>query len=82
MKEYGATEEEAEVELTKQVNEAWKDINEEWLEATPIPRLLLSLILNFARTSELLYKGEDVYTHSGNVLKGYVASLFIESVPM
>ncbi|KAL6130118.1 hypothetical protein ACLB2K_068499 [Fragaria x ananassa] len=82
MKQYGATEEEAEVELTKQVNEAWKDINEEWLEATPIPRLLLSLILNFARTSELLYKGEDVYTHSGNVLKGYVASLFIESVPM
>ncbi|KAL6124866.1 hypothetical protein ACLB2K_077374 [Fragaria x ananassa] len=82
MKQYGATEEEAEVELTKQVNEAWKDINEEWLEATPIPRLLLSLILNFARTSELLYKGEDVYTHSGNVLKGYVASLFIESVPI
>ncbi|PRQ55602.1 putative lyase [Rosa chinensis] len=82
MKQYGVTEEEAEVELTKQVNDAWKDINEEWLDATSIPRPLLLQILNFARSSEILYKGEDVYTHSGNVLKGHVVSLFIDPVPI
>ncbi|KAM5551570.1 hypothetical protein ABKV19_026420 [Rosa sericea] len=82
MKQYGVTEEEAEVELTKQVNDAWKDINEEWLGATSIPRPLLLLILNFARSSEVLYKGEDVFTHSENVLKGHVVSLFIEPVPI
>ncbi|PRQ55594.1 putative (E,E)-germacrene B synthase [Rosa chinensis] len=49
MKQYGVTEEEAEVELTKQVNDSWQDINEEWLDATSIPRPLLLLILNFAR---------------------------------
>ncbi|PRQ55589.1 putative lyase [Rosa chinensis] len=82
MKQYGVTEEEAEVELTKQVNDAWQDINEEWLDATSIPRPLLLLILNLARSSEVLYKGEDVFTHSENVLKGHVVSLFIEPVPI
>ncbi|CAL9017444.1 unnamed protein product [Prunus brigantina] len=37
MKEYSATEEETIIELRKQVNKAWKDINEEWINLTTIP---------------------------------------------
>ncbi|KAB2605764.1 (-)-germacrene D synthase-like [Pyrus ussuriensis x Pyrus communis] len=40
MTEHGATEEETTIECTKQLNDAWNDINEEWLILT-IPRHLL-----------------------------------------
>ena len=84
MNQYGVTEEKAKTELTKQVNDAWKDINEEWLHHnTSIPKSLLWLILNLARSGEVLYKNnEDVFTHSKTVLKGYLVSLFVEPVPM
>ena len=40
MNQYGVTEEEAKMELTKQIEAAWKDINQEWLH------LLSSSIIN------------------------------------
>lgn len=83
MNQYGVTEEKAKTELTKQVNDAWKDINEELLHSnTSIPRPLLWQILNLARSAEVLYKNEDLYTHPKAVLKGYLLSLFVEPVPM
>jgi hypothetical protein len=64
MNQYGVTEETTKTDLTKQVNDAWKDINEEWLQSnTSIPKPLLRQILNLARSAEVLYKNEDVYTH-------------------
>ncbi|CAL8152271.1 unnamed protein product [Prunus armeniaca] len=82
MKEYGTTEEETVIELGKQVNKAWKDINEEWINLTTIPMPLRLRILNFARTNELLYKHEDGFTHAGVVLKDLLVSLFVNPVPI
>nr|QEE82240.1 alpha-cis-bergamotene synthase [Prunus dulcis] len=82
MKEYGATEEEANIELSKQVNNAWKDINETSIQNTTIPVPLLLRILNLARVVEVLYKHGDGFTHAGIFLKDSVVSLFVEPVPL
>ncbi|ONI12902.1 hypothetical protein PRUPE_4G190700 [Prunus persica] len=82
MKEYGATEEEANIELSKQVNNAWKDINETCIQNTTIPMPLLLRILNLARVVEVLYKHGDGFTHAGIFLKDSEVSLFVEPVPL
>ncbi|XP_008232170.1 PREDICTED: (-)-germacrene D synthase-like [Prunus mume] len=82
MKEYGATEEEANIELSKQVNNAWKDINETCIQNTTIPMPLLLRILNLARVVEVLYKHGDGFTDAGIFLKDSVVSLFVEPVPL
>lgn len=83
MKQYKVTEEEAKVELRKQVADAWKDINEGMCCPAIVPRPLLVRILNFVRAMHVMYKDEiDIYTHSGTKLKEYVTSLYVNPLPM
>ncbi|KAL7216920.1 hypothetical protein ACSBR1_028779 [Camellia fascicularis] len=81
MKQYGASEEEALVELKKWVTNAWKDINQECLRPTAVPMPLLLRVVNLARVIIVLYKDKDGYTHSGTKLKGFAASVLIDSMP-
>ncbi|KAJ9676237.1 hypothetical protein PVL29_024972 [Vitis rotundifolia] len=68
-------------ELNKQVEKAWKDINQEFLRPTAIPMPLLTWVLNFARTGDFMYKGrEDIFTNAGEVIKDNISSLFIDPV--
>ncbi|KAL6316146.1 hypothetical protein AAG906_015976 [Vitis piasezkii] len=83
MKQYSVSEQHAYHELNKQVEKAWKDINQEFLRPTAIPMPLLTRVLNFARTGDFMYKGrEDIFTNVGEVIKDNVASLFIDPVPI
>ncbi|KAL6316968.1 hypothetical protein AAG906_024506 [Vitis piasezkii] len=83
MKQYSVSEQHAYHELNKQVEKAWKDINQEFLRPTAIPMPLLTRVLNFARTGDFMYKGrEDIFTNVGEVMKDNVASLFIDPLPM
>ncbi|XP_057507163.1 (-)-germacrene D synthase-like isoform X2 [Actinidia eriantha] len=82
MKQHGATEEEAIVELYEQVTNAWKDMNAECLYSTKVPMPLLVRVLNLARVINVLYKDEDSYTHSGTRTKNFVTSVLIDSVPI
>ncbi|KAM5574896.1 (-)-germacrene D synthase-like [Rosa sericea] len=85
MKEHCATEEEATIELTKQANNAWKDINEGWLYsagAANVPRPLLLRIINLARVVEVIYKHEDGFTFAGTITKDIITSLVVEPVPI
>uniref|UniRef100_F6HN22 Terpene synthase metal-binding domain-containing protein n=1 Tax=Vitis vinifera TaxID=29760 RepID=F6HN22_VITVI len=50
MKQYSVSNQHAYHELNKQVEKAWKDINQEFLRPTAIPMPLLTRVLNFART--------------------------------
>ncbi|CAL5405701.1 unnamed protein product [Camellia sinensis] len=70
MKQYGASEEEALVELQKRVTNGWKDINQECLCPTAVPMPLLLRVVNLARVINVLYKDKDGYTDSGTKLKG------------
>ncbi|KAL9454231.1 hypothetical protein AB3S75_009763 [Citrus x aurantiifolia] len=81
MKQYQATEEEAYNELRKQVSNAWKDINEDCLRPTVVPMPLLMRILNLTRDADVTYKYDDGYTFA-EVLKDFIASLFINPVPI
>ena len=80
MEQYKASEEEALVELEKQVGDAWKDINAEMLQPTAMPMPLLLRVDNLARVMNVVYKNNDGYTHSGTTLKDFVTSTLIEVV--
>ncbi|PRQ33610.1 putative lyase [Rosa chinensis] len=83
MKEYGATEEEAITGLRRQVSDAWKDINESFLLPNVVPRPLLIRILNLACAMDVAYKNEDGYTtHHESVIKDFVVSTLVQSVPV
>ncbi|GFS30553.1 terpenoid cyclases/Protein prenyltransferases superfamily protein [Actinidia rufa] len=54
-KQHGTTEEEAIIELYKQVTHSWKDLNAECLCPTKVPMPLLARVLNLARVIYVLY---------------------------
>ncbi|GMI65484.1 terpene synthase 21 [Hibiscus trionum] len=80
MNQYGASMQAAYDELLKQVNDAWKDINEGFLKPTAAPTSALNLILNLARVMDVLYKGEDAYTRAGNSAKTSITALLIDPI--
>ncbi|XP_052178614.1 (-)-germacrene D synthase-like [Diospyros lotus] len=81
MEQYGASEEEAVVELKKQVGEAWKDINAEMLQPTKVAMPLLVRVLNLARVINFLYSHGDGYTHPVTKVKDIITSLFVQAIP-
>ncbi|KAI4356604.1 hypothetical protein L6164_000615 [Bauhinia variegata] len=64
IKEHGVKRQDAIDELNKQVANAWKDVNEEFLDPTQVPKPLLMAVLNLTRVMEVLYRDGDCYTHS------------------
>lgn len=82
MKQYGVSEQEAYTVLLQQINDAWKDINEECLEPREMAMPLLMRVVNFARVIDLLYKDGDNYTNAGGIMKHLIKSIFIDPIPM
>ncbi|KAE8680304.1 putative Terpene synthase 21 [Hibiscus syriacus] len=65
----------------KLLEDAWKDINEECMTPTVVPRDLLLRHLNFARPSYMFYKHGDGYTDPKYV-KDYIRTLFVDPIPI
>ena len=83
MKQHGVSEQQAYDEFHKQIENAWKDINEECLRPTAVPMLLLSRLLNFALSGDVMYKShKDIFTHPGEVTKNNISMLLIDPVPI
>ncbi|XP_022734497.1 probable terpene synthase 2 [Durio zibethinus] len=82
MKQYGVSEQVAYNELNKQIEDAWKDINEEFLKPTAVPVAAFNRILNFTRVIDLIYKDEDAYTLVGEAVKTSINSLLIDPIPI
>ncbi|KAG5601189.1 hypothetical protein H5410_032559 [Solanum commersonii] len=81
IKEYGASKEEACIEMQKEVTNAWKDINKEFLLTRKVPFFILEQALNSARLVDTVYGGgHDGYTNSNCKTKNLITSLFVESV--
>ncbi|TYG47432.1 hypothetical protein ES288_D11G337900v1 [Gossypium darwinii] len=83
MREHAVSEEEACSELMKQVENAWKDINQELIFSEiskVVPGPVLTRILNFTRFSDVIYKNEDGYTHVGKNTKDGITSLLIDPI--
>ncbi|KAF2297392.1 hypothetical protein GH714_022804 [Hevea brasiliensis] len=61
MKEHGVSEMEAIAEIQKMCANAWKDMNEECMKPTAVPRVLLKYYVNLARVIDFVYKYMDSY---------------------
>ncbi|KAK5786694.1 hypothetical protein PVK06_041337 [Gossypium arboreum] len=83
MREYVVSKEEASIELKKQVENAWKDINQELIfsEISKVfPGPVLTRILNLTRVIVFFYKNGDGYTHVGKHTKDGIISLLIDPI--
>ncbi|GAB4846237.1 hypothetical protein Ancab_025236 [Ancistrocladus abbreviatus] len=76
MNQYGVSEQQACKELNKQIDNAWRDINEAFLSPSSTSRSVLTRILNLCRVMDVFYKGKDGYTDA-TTLKDYVVSLLV-----
>lgn len=82
MKQHGATMEVAKRELWKQVDDAWKDINEGLLRPTAVPAPLLNMILHIMRMMDVIYREIDIYTFPEAEMKDIITSLFVKPLPV
>ncbi|KDP36233.1 hypothetical protein JCGZ_09953 [Jatropha curcas] len=80
MKQNGVSEEATRDEFNKQIVSAWKDINEACLKPTEVPLPILTRVVNLARVMDYLYKDGDEYTHTGELMKSSITSVFIDPV--
>ena len=80
MKDYNVTVPEAKEALFKQLSNAWKDINEEYMRPTFYPMCILLRVVNLSRATDFMYKGEDHYTNSHLMFKDVIRSLYIDPV--
>ncbi|XP_022985195.1 (+)-gamma-cadinene synthase-like [Cucurbita maxima] len=81
MEQYGCSENEACIELHKQVVDAWKDINEACLHPIDVPMPILMRIVNVSRVINLLYTDEDGYTNANGRTKFLIESLLVNPMP-
>ncbi|KAJ1377757.1 Terpenoid cyclases/protein prenyltransferase alpha-alpha toroid [Sesbania bispinosa] len=77
MKQHSVTKQDAINELFKQVMGALKDINEECLDPTQMPKPLITVILNLSRVIDVVYKDEDTYIDSKGSAKDNITSLIL-----
>ncbi|KAI5387446.1 hypothetical protein KIW84_073540 [Lathyrus oleraceus] len=82
MNEHGVTRSDAISELSRQVTNAWKDINEELHDSTQVPKPLLMRVLNLSRVIHVLYKDEDCYTNSQGSTKNDIISILLNPCPI
>ncbi|XP_071904074.1 valencene synthase-like isoform X2 [Coffea arabica] len=92
MKQHGMTEQQACEELYKQIEDAWKLMNQQLLKPTPtagsaapefVPsKAVLFRVLNLTRFAEVTHMHNDDYTHVGEAMQSHIKSLFIEPVSM
>ncbi|CAI9756932.1 unnamed protein product [Fraxinus pennsylvanica] len=81
--EKGVSEEEAFAVFQKQITNAWKDINQELLQKTAIPMVILVRVVNLASIMNLLYKDIDAYTHvEKSLLKDFINLVLVQPMTM
>ncbi|XLT31581.1 hypothetical protein HN873_062873 [Arachis hypogaea] len=81
MKQYGFSEEEAHEFIKKDINNYWKDMNEEYLKLIEyIPRPVLDCIVNMARICEFLYANFGDKITDCALCKDHIAPLLLDPV--
>ncbi|KAE8661270.1 putative Terpene synthase 21 [Hibiscus syriacus] len=79
MKQHSLSEEETLGDFKKLLEDAWKDVNEERMRPTAVPRNLLIRHLNFARVSYLFYKHGDGFTNPEYV-EDDIPAMFLDPI--
>ncbi|KAK6119786.1 hypothetical protein DH2020_046469 [Rehmannia glutinosa] len=63
MKQHGVSMQETADKFVELIEEAWKDLNTEWMSKTSIPKDLVEQVLGYARAAEVFHRSAD-FTHS------------------
>ncbi|XP_047975872.1 cis-muuroladiene synthase-like [Salvia hispanica] len=81
MKQHGVTKQETLLEFAQRVEEAWMDVNKEWVETTFVSTEIALQFLNYARMCDASYNNSngDAYTDP-QMAKSNVLALFIEPI--
>nr|AZB50510.1 terpene synthase 2 [Prunella vulgaris] len=78
MKEKGVSRQEAIIEVTKLLQETWKEINAEWVNCKTVPKEICNDLVEISRLSEIYYKsGEDCYTNPEKNLAPIMAAVLL-----
>ncbi|KAK9005287.1 hypothetical protein V6N11_042730 [Hibiscus sabdariffa] len=77
MKQHSLSEKATLEDFEKMLEDAWKDVNEECMRPTTVPRDMLLRHLNFARPTYLCYKHGDGYTNP-EYMKDDIRALFVD----
>ncbi|KAL0399293.1 UNVERIFIED_CONTAM: Germacrene-D synthase [Sesamum radiatum] len=80
MNQYGVSKEEAIVEIRKLTKKAWKDMNQESLQPTPVSVPVLTRVVNLARIIHLFYDYADEYSNSKMNIKDIIYNVLVEPV--
>ncbi|KAK4419564.1 Beta-farnesene synthase [Sesamum alatum] len=82
MKQYGVSKEEALDKFVELVEDAWKDLNTEWItETTVVPKDMAEQLLNFARAAEVTYVNrQDGYSNPEKYLAPQLVALFVNPI--
>ncbi|XP_071714758.1 alpha-isocomene synthase-like [Rutidosis leptorrhynchoides] len=83
MKEHDHVSEQQVHDLFNQnLEDAWKEMNEELLKRKDVDVPIVMLVINFARSMEVLYTNKDHFTHVGPELINHIKSLFVDPIPI
>ncbi|KAL4026906.1 hypothetical protein IC575_015353 [Cucumis melo] len=83
MKQHEVSEEDAIVELGKEITKAWKDMIEDYImKSTKLSTAIVIRVLNHGRLSEFFYKKEDGYTFVHGDTKHFITAMLIDPIPI
>ncbi|KAJ0785944.1 putative (-)-beta-caryophyllene synthase [Helianthus annuus] len=78
--QYAVTEEYAIDMVHKQIEDVWKDINRDSLICKEVPRPLITVVINYARTLYYMYKYNDNFSEVGEDMKDHIQALFVHAM--
>ncbi|XP_042959907.1 myrcene synthase, chloroplastic-like [Carya illinoinensis] len=82
MKDTGATEEDARHYMRSLISATWKTINGQRFATSPFSETFITIVVNMARVSQLLYQYGDGFGIEDRKTKDNVQALFIHPIPI
>ncbi|KAK6161727.1 hypothetical protein DH2020_005108 [Rehmannia glutinosa] len=81
MKHHGVSKQEALSKFVDLVEDGWKNVNNEWVTKSWIPKEMLEQLINYSRAVKVTYKNcEDGYTCPEKFLAQQIAAIFVDPI--
>ncbi|PWA90236.1 Epi-cedrol synthase [Artemisia annua] len=79
-KQFNVSEEQACELYNRKVEDAWKEVNAEFISCKDVKLPIRMRVINFARSMDVLYKNKDNFTHVGEELINHITSLLVDGI--
>lgn len=81
MKQHGTTMDDACEKIKELIEDSWKDMLEQCLALTEVPKIVPRTVFEFSRTTDNMYKNNSDGFTSSEGLKEMIKLLFMEPIP-